>query len=272
MLVMDPCNAAPTRAYAGEEGIVQRFVYDGTINNSVATRTSGCLILAPQRPAQVKSDADTSSATFPVLYDGNAPGYSFLTTNGAKLRALAACIQVYAAGAAFSTITGEWAAGVVSCDTLAQGSTISVDTLFQISSVRGVINKEGFEVKWQPGTLDNTYTTTSGTVDGDNNVVFVAYRGYPAGVGLTFRYTTVLEWTPKIGIGIPTTAVTTSGVNHEQQLAALSRVAPGWWHKTASDILEDMSRAGRYVARQGLAAASQVAVSRINQTFGALMV
>lgn len=270
-ILMDPCNAELTRPYSGEMGIVQRFVYDGTLNNDVGTRTCGYLILQPQRPSQVKIALNASQDSAPLAYDGLAPGYTFLATNGAKLRCHAACAQLFASGASFSNLTGEWAVGVLSCDTLSQGQNVSTDLLFQLSNQRGVLTKEGVEVKWQPGNLDHTYNSLSEGLAADNNLIFIAYRGFPAGASLSYRYTSVLEWTPKVGIGIPSTAAITAGTNHAAQVAALSARSPGWWHKPAHDILEDLGMTPRYVARQGLTAVARVATHRLNSAFGALM-
>lgn len=269
-ILIDPCNAELTRPYSGELGIVQRFVYDGTINTG-GILTCGYLILQPQRPGQAKLAFNASVDAAPVAYDGYAPGYSFVTANGAKCRALAACVQLFASGASFSNLTGEWAIGVLSADTIIQGQSVSVDNLFQLSNQRGTLSKEPVEAKWQPGVLDHTYNTVSEGMGADNNLVFIAYRGAPAGVQLSYRYTAVLEWTPKAGVGIPSTAAIAPGVNHVAEVSALSRAAPGWWHKTTEAIMADMGLAARYVARQGLSLAAGAATNRLNQTFGALM-
>lgn len=271
-ILVDPCNAELTRPYSGEMGIVQRFVYDGTLNTDVATRTCGYMILQPQRPSQAKIALNASVDAAAIAYDGFAPGYSFVSANGAKLRCHAACVQLFASGASFSNLTGEWAVGVLSCDTLPQGASVSADLLFQLSNQRGVLTKEGVEVKWQPGNLDHTYNTVSEALTADNNLIFVAYRGFPAGVGLSYRYTSVLEWTPKVGVGIPGTAAVTAGVNHTAQVAALSSRSAGWWHKPAHDVLEDLGLTARYVARQGMAMAARAATSKLNSVFGAMMI
>lgn len=271
-ILIDPCHAELTRPYSGEMGIVQRFVYDGTINVDNPDRTCGFLLFQPQRPSSAQFSWGSSSAATAIAYGGNAPGYTFLLANAAKLRCHAACAQLFAAGASFSNLTGEWAVGVLSGDTLQQGASISVDGLFQLSNQRGTLTKEGVEVKWQPGTLDHTYNSVNEGMQADNNLVFVAYRGFPAGVPMSYRYTSVLEWTPKVGVGIPSTAAISPGVAHTEQVAALSTFSPDWWTAPAHAIMQDVGQAARYVARQGLTAAARVATSRLNATFGALLV
>lgn len=267
-LLTDPCSAPlPKGVYTGEQGMISRFVSD-TVVNTPAGFTSGCFIYHPAS-GMVHASGGANGGTSTTLAYGTSFTPGFATTNAvaAKQRALAAVITAFASGASMTNCTGEIAAGVCSLDTLANGLSITFDQLFQLASIRGPIERRSIDIKWYPNTLDDKYSTSNtltGVDASDTNVVFFAYRGYPAAIGLSVRLTGVIEWTPKINIGTAVSNnVNPSPVNHHAVVAAVSAKHPSWWHNVVQGITSDAEQVVRYVARAGMSRLGQSAATAL---------
>lgn len=256
-LMADPC-AAPLvdGVHPGEQGFTSRFVSD-TVVSATATFTCGVVVYHPSSGLVHTSGAATSSTATTLAYgSGASPGFTTLNSIAAKQRAVAACITMFPSAVSITSITGELVAGVCSLDTLPNGASVTFDQFFSLGSVRAPIERRPVDVKWYPNTLDDRYQTSltlTGTDASDTNVVFIAFRGYPASQGVSVRMTGVLEWTPRINVGVATSnTVNPNPVSIQAVTARMSAQRPSWWHNLASGIMDDVSSTARYVARAGL--------------------
>lgn len=274
-LLADPCNGPLVPdVYPGEKGIVSRFVSDTTLSQSTGL-TCGLLIYHPAS-GMVHTSGDLVSSSVTTLsysYGVVSPGYGSLNTIAAKQRCLAACITAFAASASVTSITGEYACGVCSLDTLANGSSLSFDQAFTLATARGAIERRAVDIKWKPNALDSRYTT-KGTFAGadasDTNVVFLVFRNFPAGLGIAARITGVLEWTPKVGTGVaPSTTTNSNPLPITDIVARMDARSPSWYQTVSGSFAQALmptvrgmaqevgSFAGaalRYTARAGMAA------------------
>jgi len=262
-LLRDPCNASTSLEayYPGEKGFVQRFIAD-IVTNTTAGHTSGVILFHPNSDGLATLSAAASSGTF-VLNAGSytlssSPGQAFLTGAANKTRSLAACVQCFPSAVSVTNMTGEYAMGVVSMSSTF--GTLSTDNFFNILSNRGNMTKEKAECKWYPGALDDRYSqwnVISAVDSSDTNVIAIAYRGYPAGAALSIRFTNVVEWTPNTSAGLTATNQVSTGVNHNNVVAALQKHDPHWYHNLsreasnfASGFAQDASKVARYGARR----------------------
>lgn len=267
-ILTDPCSAPLSAGvYQGEQGMVSRFVNDSVVNTT-AGFTSGCFIYHPGSGLVHASGGATGGTATTLAYSTSfTPGFATTGAVAAKQRALAAAITFFASGASMTNCTGELAAGVCSMDTLANGASITFDQLFQLASIRGPIERRAIDVKWYPNTLDDKYSTANvltGLDTSDTNVVFIAYRGYPAAIGLSVRLTGVVEWTPKINVGTAVSNnVNPAPVDHHAVVAAVSAKHPSWWHNIVAGVTSDAEQVVRYVARAGLSKLGQKAATAL---------
>jgi len=172
------------------------------------------------------------------------PGVSFLTANAAKTRCKALKLELIPSAASFSTITGEVAAGVTTGGSFVPTVT-SVDHIFDIAKAYGPLKRELVSSRWYPSGLDHTYQAYNATPNEDQNCVYIAYRGWPAGVQISIRITWIVEYTVKNQIGIPPTGSISVPLGHAQVLSALQQRDPHWHHS----ILDEVKRAGVGIAR-----------------------
>lgn len=236
-LLNDPCNA-PTQlgvGYAGEQGYVQRFIGDNTVNSSVGS-TSGFILYHPNSNLLFSADlslptatATVSLATYQLAF---APGNTFLAGNAAKLRSMAACVSITPSAVSLTNMTGEIAVGNLSLNTTL--GVYSPNTLFTLLPVRYVLSKRQYDCKFIPGAFDDRYSVYNdgNTIDtSDTNVICIAWRGCPAATAMSIRITNVVEWTPRLTTGLPASNVLRPRVDHNSAVVALQSAKPDWWHK-----------------------------------------
>lgn len=257
--LIDPCSGPVKSHYSGEEGISQRFVQDLTMNTAVGA-TAGFMFFAPGSNNFQSNGAATSAA--PIVSAGFAgPGATFLTSNASKIRSFSACVTLVPSAVSMTNMTGEIGVAIVSVNTIGVGGTYTADGLFQLTQKRAVLAKEEYDVKWFPGGLDHTYTpNVSGAFVlsdlADSNGILLVYRGYPAGVPLSVRLTTNVEWTPFSALGTAVSSVPRAGVDPHKEAAELHRRNPGWWHQLGHEIGNQLSQFGgaaiRYAGTQGV--------------------
>lgn len=239
-LLRDPCNGPVASAYGGEAGIVQRFVQDLTLGTT-AGHTCGFAMLSPAGGVILANSRAAPGETFsPASFPG--PGAGFLGPNAAKFRPLAACITAMPSAVSFTNLTGEIALANVAMNTIEASGTYTIDGIFQLCNARAVLAKKSYEAKWYPSLMDSTYAPASVAGAGsltdpsDHNVILLAWRGYPPTVGLSFRFTNVVEWTPRPALGLSVTTTPRQPVPHMDVSAALHRYNPSWWHNLHHDV------------------------------------
>lgn len=260
-LLADPCNGPVHSAYGGEAGITQRFVQDFTLNVGAGS-TSGYIFFCPAANARLQYEASASTISgTPLSFVG--PGGPFLATNASKARSAAACVTVIPAATSYNNLTGEIAAANVGYNTLSTTTSASVDGVFQLCNSRTVMAKQAYDFKWFPQQLDATYapsTSPAGSFGlsdpSDHNAILVAWRGYPAGVAVSIRLTTVIEWTPVSNIGIATTTMPRTPVDHLKEASALHTQNPHWWtnmfHDVRTHMADQVGRGLKYLGSVGV--------------------
>lgn len=269
MLLHNPDNGDHAfDIYDGERGETQKFVSSITLN-TVATQTSGFLqMFGATGNGSWQSAAASNTALSFAVTNVQCPGYVFLNANAYKTRCKALKLELIPSAASFSTLTGEVAAGVTTNANFISGTT-TVDHLFDIAKAYGPLRRETVVSRWFPSGLDHTYTQYNASPDEDRNCVFIAYRGWPAGIQITVRITYVVEYTVKNIIGIPPTGAVSTPLGHHQVLAAVQQQDPHWHHS----ILDEVKRAGvgiakdvgnftRHMARNGMVSLAEKVFSR----------
>lgn len=235
-LLFDPCNADYDidAGYGGEKGFIQRVVGDFTVN-AVASQTAGLVVLHPQTGLASTVTVAASGTAFAFALanfslNPATPGGGFLAGVAEKTRAYASCISVFPAAVSLTNITGEFAMGVMSMDTLFS-ATQSVDNVFTLLTIRGAIQKVQTDIKWFPGTMDDRYALWNAPLQvdtSDTNVIVLAYRGYPAGLALSCRTTSVVEWTARSAGGLSVTDTTRPALPVANIVAAMHKKYPRW--------------------------------------------
>lgn len=267
-LLLNPEYAPISGAFhMGECGVIQRFVADYTLNTG-ATDTAGFLYICPSINAIGYGTYVTSATTFTntmVYNNSNSPGAALLG-NASRIRGLAAKIELLPIGATADAMTGEVVTGNASVRVV--GATTTVDGFFSHGAARDVLTKRVYATVFKPGKADHEFAANSDLLDAsDGNVVFVAYRGAPAGKSITVRLVTVIEWTPHTGAQLlHATTSTTNPVDTHRVITAMDGKHSHWWHDLKQGVLKDMSNVARYGVRMGLTYATQQAQSAL---FGA---
>lgn len=259
-LITDPCNGPLGAYYGGENGIVQRFVSDVTLNTGVG-QTCGVIAFIPAGNVFVNGGAATPSTSFTPSSSGG-PGVGFFATQANKTRALAACVTVMPSAVSATNMTGEIACTIASSNAVDAGTSTTVDTVFALCNQRSVLAKRSYDVKWYPALMDSTYSPlqASGAATlsdpADQNAIVVAWRGYPAATALSFRLTVVVEWTPRQGSNIALNSAPQMPVEHQKLNAALYQHNNKWWHnifsETASHAISEAGKGIKYLTSLGV--------------------
>nr|UJQ92850.1 MAG: hypothetical protein [Narnaviridae sp.] len=278
-LLVDPCSGPINKGvYPGPQGVVQRFTSDFTMNGA-AGLTCGVFAYFPKLNGYISNSLTSSGTAFTpswTVAPNASPGHAFLIGVASRSRPHAACITAIPSALSVTNIQGEWAYGVVtSAELLSNGAATTIDAIFNILNTRSIIQRATLEVKWSPGLRDNQFATYGTLVDtdvSDDNVVVLAYRGVPAATTLGFRLTSVLEWTPKIGIGLSSDgAASAVGINHVAVAATLHKHKPNWFHSVLDNFAADATVAIRQVGRAGLYQGSKYLMEQMGSEMGPLM-
>lgn len=240
-----PASGANLGYYSGEQGTINRFVVDFGLGTGAA-QTALAIVLHPNTGyfySTAVAASTTAITVTPAWNSTYSPGYTYLNTNASKQRALASAIKFAVPSLSVTTLTGEFAIGVVSYDTATSFTTI--DQFFTHAASRANLSKDYHEVRWYPGAFDDKYSTVSasatGTDGSDTNVVFLVMRGLPASTPTSIQFTSVVEWTPKPGTGVAPSMTHSAGTNHQQTVEVLNSHTPGWHHTakaTAERLLD----------------------------------
>jgi len=233
-LLADPCDAGLARPlYMGTgTGYLTRFTQDYSFTND-----SGVFVVTPSNygggtSATIQSANDNASATLLTLVNQVGPGYTFLNTNAADARPVAACLTTIYTGTELNRaglinrcqLTGDaatgWGAGVLSYDTISS----SFPTEDRTPTGR-------LEVKWAPGQRDADFSNAATNSRQPNNAALaVLWRGLGTSSSLKFRVTIVYEWRPPSNesIVLPPSAGNPSRNTVEQAVGALYDTNPNW--------------------------------------------
>lgn len=220
--------------YDGELGNFRRFV--ATIDVNQPTHTAGYVAFVPATGNGLFGSVTAASGT-PAVALGNTsfPGAAYLQANAYKTRGIACKIELIPSAASITNITGECASGVSTLGSF-PGGVVTVNHMFDIAKAYGPLKRDVVQSNWFPSGLDHTYSQYNVAPNEDSNVVFVAYRGWPAGIALSVRITYVVEFTVKNTIGIPPTGQVSNPVGHHQVIQALQTADPHWHHSIMDEF------------------------------------
>lgn len=245
LLAPDSCDLPQSGVYDGELGMFHRFVSTITLNG--AGDTCGYLAFCPSTGNGFHASAATAGATVTAATTNvGFPGALFLTSNAGKSRGISAKLELIPSAASMTNITGDAAAGVTTSASFSAAVVpLTVNRLFDLAKAYGPIKRETVRSSWFPSGLDHTYNTYNVGITEDHNIVYIAYRGWPAGVPMQVRITYVVEFTINPNIGMPPTGRVSVPVGHNQVVAQLQNSDPHWHHS----ILDEFKGAGRNIAK-----------------------
>jgi hypothetical protein len=268
-LLSDPCNAHIEGFYGGDTGIVQRFVSDITVN-AAAGFTAGYVSFVPAGNYWLYAGAAAANTPLTATNNFQGPAATWLATAANKFRSVAACLQMIPSSVSITNITGELACAVIAANNITTGTSLSVDAVFQLCNDRAVIEKRDYEAKWFPGALDSTYAPVFGTGIGagtgaltdasDHNAIVIAWRGYPAGSGVSMRLTNVLEWCPNAGVGLAAQSEPRAPYPVHLEAAALHKKSPSWWNNFKHKYGHQLLSVGEKVLVRGIEKGAEYAL------------
>lgn len=247
-LLKDPCSGPLVHStYAGAGGsLITRFEFD-FIANTGATETASFGYFCPGfvvNNATFNSVGFTPAAT-PLTNDGvtatclntlvaQQPGYSFLYSNAAVHRSVAACIQISWPGTEYNrggimavgqTTLNQFAAGTVSAAQLRTLATHVERTPDGVIEIKMVPNDES--ENW----LSPIWGTAPEGGMQDLPTLFWSAAGLTAGTGVRVRMVNVVEWKPKSNTGMM--------INSASQVANVST-------NTTQNVLKYMYQFGEW--------------------------
>lgn len=280
-LLNDPCNAPlPPPFLPGEQGMITRFVFDGSLINT--GNNSGYLVFHPNTGWAVSNNAATGSTSIPAsdftISAANSPGFNFLSANATKVRGLAACVTVLPAALSITSITGDICVSSVSPSAVRQiiGAAHTVDALASYTNARTAIERRAYDTKFKPSNLDSKYSSyqNTGTIIGtgtdidDTSAILVVIRGVPTGSPINVRITWICEWVPKFNLGLSASVTNKPmAVDHMAVGAILDRKRPNWWN----NLLHEAGEAVSYGVKQlGRTASMYMQTSAMNMVAGGL--
>lgn len=234
----------PGGVYDGEKGITQRFVTSVTLANGI-NQTAGFMAYCPSTGNYLAAGVGTTASVLsPAFTNSAAPGAAFLGLNAAKSRGIACKLEIIPSAVSVTNIVGEVCAGVTTSNTFPSGS-YTIDTIFNAAKAYGPIQRKVYTSRWYPSGLDHTYNTYNSAPNEDHNLVFIAFRNWPATATLQVRVTYVVEYTMKPDLGIPPTGAVSTPVQHAAVIDQLHKSDPHWHHS----ILDDFKDAAKTVSK-----------------------
>lgn len=248
-MLCDPCGAdlQPT-VYPGDRGYINRFVRNNVLGSG-ATDTSFIYIIKPGNALGSRTVAASPGSNQTIAFgNGNFPGDAFFSTNAAKQRCAAFCTTIRPV-AAPNTATGTIHFGIVSASSLLNSTALSAETAAtycteSVSSSQALMAP--LEIKWVPGSFDDRYCPQGVTDDdSDRNVLLMVGIGFPVGSGVQIRETAIVEWSPKVGLGvaIDATAVRPSECDKECVIQMLNQRDKDWWWNLGKKALNITKKA-----------------------------
>lgn len=202
-MLRDPCHASLAEsAYAGRSGITSRFVnintYTGTSNTAFFSSYAPC----PLSRATVLA-ADATTAITPV-FSSDMPGAAFITANADCYRIIGCCLGIEYIGTELNR-SGAVYGGVLPTSVISGGAATTIDTVKVLLGAESrTPDAKTLEILWFPGTDDTHYNkrTDAGNFDDTHNSIVFCAENLPSGVQLKIRQTVIIEWLPKIGLGM----------------------------------------------------------------------
>ena len=315
-MLMDPCNSKLSPGFYGSsEGYLARF-HKVVSPNDVAGGTCGAILWVPEFQCIGPINAVTTrynliciagtSSGANVNLDGYGTGslavidpcYQFVAgTVATDARTLSACIKMSYLGQMASTqgMVGHVDVAFSAIEDRIRGSTMSIDSLFELSQVVQRTNLDPLEQRWTPGPSSDRFKGpgdtlgtsedfavtvasgnftigTSASVDNPRMIGFV-WKGYagatPFSSVLQFDLYKNIEWRPQAsaGISMPNPVRTAIIPPAHTALMMLDGAVPGWRNK-AHAVAQTGAQA---IAKKALAYSGQLLLKKAPKMAGFLL-
>lgn len=202
-MVSDPCGAPLAEsAYPGRSGITSRFTgvftYAGGTETAFLANYNFAALAAAINPLLASTTSVTQS------YNVVLPGQTFLNANAAAFRTIGACVSIQYVGTELNR-AGTIYGGVLTANSIPAGIATTVDACkVLLPNETRTPGERILDLKWFPGYAEMEYDVSSGSdnFNNDHNALCVAAAGMTAGLGLVIRVTTIVEWLPKLTLGM----------------------------------------------------------------------
>lgn len=244
-MLVDPCNSPlGPNAYRGQDGITQRFgLYD---NVTSATDTAYVFAYYPAYNRIYRITALTGTTSFTPNYATAGPGQTFLYANSMCQRPVAACVSLQYTGTELNR-SGQISYGMVKSSVFAAATT--ANALTSILPVTHRVPDGPVEVRWEPSPTEEEYVGT-GTVTPeagpDRNIMLIVITGLSAGVDVSLKLTSIIEWQPLLNVGLVVPTANTPDVPAGLERVRTTLAGMGnWWASNGGTVV-----AGAKMARE----------------------
>lgn len=213
MLLADPCSAPLAHpVYPGtDSGYLIRVESFATLGNG-PTDTAHIVHWTPGYPngsgTQLLSAGGASSGATGVVasFGSLSPGIQFLGgPSVVAARCVAACLQVSFPGTELNR-SGRIHYGLTNGGTIDLTDSVTADGVAGTLAHFARTPADMVEIYWKPSVDDTNFCDPaalgSAVIKDKRTSITVAAAGLPAGSGLTYKFTAVYEWQPKVAQGI----------------------------------------------------------------------
>lgn len=255
-MLVDPCNASLSDAcYRGDQGFKNRFTSSAP-SFLTAGIVSGVYVFVPG--TNLVYTAEYTAANTPTLLSQfGGPGNVFLASNATGTRSLGACVSLSPLASNLAT-SGVIYTGVVPLSAINITVNQTPASLIPLCPNFGRLSiDQPMECKFVPLSADESYVTPSTNFDTtDQSAILIVITGLPAGSGVNFRITNIIEWKAANSLGIA--SVSSAGnpskntIEHVKEF--IRKRDPHWYTnvgKTAYNVLRGYSRGGMVGAITG---------------------
>lgn len=257
-ILADPCSAPLAHpCYAGSDGGLLVRVETSYDIGVGATDTAGALFWTP---GAIGNNGGFASALIPAVAvnsvtnlasvstaAGIQPGYSYLSTNAASFRPVAACMQITYLGTE-SNRSGVVNYGCVSGGTYNVGDVVNSATLANVLERFERTPVGTLEQKWRPTAFDQTFKDTTANPTASEIARYgslgLAFSGLVAAAGLRVRLVAVYEYQPinTLGIVSVSSSRNTSSNSLDHVVNALDSTGD-WMYRIGNSLSRVMSGA-----------------------------
>lgn len=260
-MLVDPCNASLNQsAYAGRAGITNRF---SAISSYTAGGDSSAIGLFS--PAALTFSFNTAAGpgvTVTPVFNQALAGNAFIAANSDAMRVIGFCLNISYLGTELDR-KGAIYGGNLPSSAIPAGSGVNVDTAKVLLTSEARTPDRELELRWFPGVQDAEYNkwTDPDVFKDTHNTLVLCMENLPAGLQVRIRHTVIVEWLPKLSIGMSMTSPV-GGSNPPaayEHLHAAVRDTPGFvnaftdgMHSQASKVA---NAAGQYAVNVAVGAA-----------------
>lgn len=201
-MVRDPCNATLAEsAYPGRAGMVNRFTSIQTYSG-VTGQTAFMAQYLPAGLAFTATAPATSATSFVQTFDQGMAGQTYVVGNSESYRVIGFCVNISYIGTELNR-SGTIYGGILPASSIPAGAPHTVDAVKALLPNESRTPDRELELLWFPGTMDMDYAKNTDDVFKDpHNILVIAAEGLPDGLSLRIRQTIIVEWLPKVALGM----------------------------------------------------------------------